>query len=143
MAPQTMTETTAGAAMQTIQDWITPGTKATDARRRMEELDVAFMVVVAEENDELLGVVLRGVLERGCEANGHAPRECPVTRHLKADVDVCFADDPVEEALEAGEADAQDMSALARRRRRVRRSLPVIVVDERRVPLGLLARDAA
>lgn len=107
----------------------------------MEFVEVSYLVVVAPVTGKLLGVVLRRTLERGCEPRGHDPESCPLVRHVKTDIDFCLADEPVAEVFGTSAtslAAGTEMGATPETRRR--NALPVIVVDEDKVPLGLLRR---
>jgi CBS domain-containing protein len=143
MTPRTMAAMTAAETMAPIPELLGLRTTAAEARRRMEALDLPFMIVVAPATRKLLGAVLRTALERACGTNGHDPEECPVARHLEADIDFCFAGETLDEVLHDPDDGMDGASALQQRRRRVRQSLPVVVVDEHKVPCGLLHRDAA
>jgi CBS domain-containing protein len=143
MTPQTMTEMTAAEAMTPIPELLGLGTTAAEARRRMATLDLPFMIVVAPATRKLLGAVLRTALERACVANGHDPEVCPIAQHLKADIDFCFAGETLDEVLHDPDGEMEGASARHQRRRRVRQSLPVVVVDEHKVPCGLLHRETA
>jgi hypothetical protein len=112
---------------------------AANARRQMEADDLSFLVVVSPDTDKLLGIVLRSALDLGCQSNGHVPEECPLTQHLKTDIDFCFESDPVEEVL-ADDLSGEFQAGLRDRKARLRWSLPVIVVDAQKVPVGLLER---
>lgn len=111
------------------------------ARELMWIAEFSFLVVVAPVTGKFLGVVLRRTLERGCESRGHDPESCPLVRHLKTDVDFCLFDEPVDEVFGASP------TAIEPRREgrpnpemRRRNAIPVIVVDEYKVPIGLLRR---
>lgn len=134
-----MTEMTAAEAMKPLSEPIRSDSTASAARQRMTHEDLSFLVVVSAETEEMLGVVLRGALERACEANGHDPASCPLSLHVKTDVDVCFAGDRTEEAL-ARVHEPSPQGGAAARRARARRRLPVLVVSEQNVPLGYLER---
>jgi CBS domain-containing protein len=135
-----MTETSAAEAMKPIAEPIILNTTAASARARMIRENISFLVVVSPETREMLGVVLRGALERACEANGHDPVTCPILLHLKTEVDFCLATDGAEEAVRRFDEPVQAGPAAARKAR-ARRSLPVLVVDERKVPVGYLERQ--
>jgi CBS domain-containing protein len=139
MTPSMMTEDTAAEAMQPLPATIRLDSTAAEARARMREEDLSFLVVVAPDTDKLLGVVLLGALERACEANGHDPESCHLVQHLKTDIDFCFVEERVAEAV-GPEPDVASLETLAGRKARVRRSLPVVVVDEQKVPVGYLER---
>ncbi|MEX2570974.1 MAG: CBS domain-containing protein [Gemmatimonadota bacterium] len=125
--------------MVAIPQPITFACTAAEARLRMREEDLEFLPVVDADNGKLLGMVLRGALERACEANGHDPETCHLVNHLKTDVDFCFVQEPVRGVLDV-EEEAGEKEGLHASRRRVRQSLPVIVVDPQKVPVGLLVR---
>lgn len=139
MTPTMMTQQTAMEAMQAMPEPISLTSTAAEARDRMSDEDLSFLTVVSPETTKLLGVVLAGALERACEMNGHDPERCPLIQHLKADVDFCFAGEHVEEVLSTLDTPVP-AAGRAARKARVRKSLPVIVVDEQKVPLGYLAR---
>ncbi|MEX2572175.1 MAG: CBS domain-containing protein [Gemmatimonadota bacterium] len=139
MMPKMMTDETAAATMTPAPSPLRLDATTADARFRMREEDVTFLPVVARETDKLLGVVLRSALERACEANGHDPSECRVSLHLKADIDFCFVEDSLGEVLSV-EPQLEPYDVRGARKARVRRSLPVIVVDQDKVPVGILER---
>lgn len=111
------------------------------ARELMFALDYSFLVVVAPVTGKFLGVVLRRTLERMCEQRGHDPESCPLVRHLKTDVDFCLETERVDEVFGAG-ATAIEPPGEGRPAPEVRRrnALPVVVVDDYKVPIGLLRR---
>jgi CBS domain-containing protein len=113
------------------------------ARELMWAAGFSFLVVVAPVTGKLLGVVLRRTLERGCEAKGHDPEVCPLVRHLKTDVDFCLAGEAVEEVFgrrPTAASPRRDGSTNPEARRR--NAIPVVVVDEQKVPIGILRRPA-
>ncbi len=110
------------------------------ARELMWAFGSSYMVVVAPVTGKLLGVVLRRSLERGCESEGHDPEECPLVRHLETDVDFCFEGERVDEVFGAAATDIAPQPARGTPEMRRRNALPVIVVDEYKVPVGLLRR---
>lgn len=138
MTPPITMEPSAADLMQPLPATIALGAKSATARAEMKKQDLSFLVVVAPDTEKLLGVVLRGALERACESNGHEP-DCPIAQHLKTGIDFCFIEERVAEAV-GGEPDLSSMETRAARKARLRRSLPVIVVDEQKVPVGYLAR---
>ncbi len=111
------------------------------ARELMWAAGVSFLVVVAPATGKLLGVVLRRNLEKGCESRGHDPEGCPLVRHLSTDFDFCHEGELMTEIF--GEA-ATSLAARGEGRPppevRRRNAIPVIVVDEWKVPVGLLRR---
>lgn len=133
------TEETAAGVMQPLPTTISLDRTAAEARARMREEDLSFLAVVAPETDKLMGVVLLGALERACASNGHNPEDCPLVLHLKTDIDFCFAGDRVAEVVGQDEVPAP-AETLAGRKARVRRALPVLVVDEQKIPVGYLER---
>lgn len=141
MSPEMMTEETVAEAMRPITGFITTRSKAAEALARMNETEEDFSIVVAPETDKLLGVALRTALERACASQGHTPEECPIAQHLKVDIDFCFEGEALEDVLSDRRMEDGYISALERRRRRVRKALPIIVVDEKKVPVGLLYRE--
>jgi CBS domain-containing protein len=111
------------------------------ARELMWMLGFSFLVVVAPVTGKLLGVVLRRTLERGCESRGHDAENCPLVRHLKTDIDFCHEAEPLAEifgdtAISVGRRGVGRAAPEVRRRT----AIPVIVVDEDKVPVGLLRR---
>lgn len=111
------------------------------ARELMAALEYSFLVVVAPVTGKLLGVVLRRTLERGCESRGHDPEECPLVRHLETDIDFCLENERVGEVF--GTAPTEISPPGEGRpppELRRRNALPVVVVDEYKVPIGLLRR---
>ena len=111
------------------------------ARELMYALDYSFLVVVAPVTGKFLGVVLRRTLERTCEQRGHDPESCPLVRHLKTDVDFCLETERVDEVFGA-RATAIQPPGSGRPAPEVRRrnALPVVVVDDFKVPVGLFRR---
>lgn len=111
------------------------------ARELMWAAGVSFLVVVAPATGKLLGVVLRRNLEKGCESRGHDPEVCPLVRHLSTDFDFCHEGELMTEIF--GDA-ATSLAARGEGRPppevRRRNAIPVIVVDEVKVPVGLLRR---
>jgi CBS domain-containing protein len=105
----------------------------------LEREGLSFAVVVAPESDELLGVVLRGVLQNACTSIGHDPSTCTIRQHLKADVDVSLQNEPAREFLNDRGVE-RVASRLRTIRARSRERLPVIVLDEQRRPVGLRTR---
>jgi CBS domain-containing protein len=111
------------------------------ARELMWAVGYSFLVVVAPVTGKLLGVVLRRNLERGCESRGHDPESCPLVRHLETDVDFCLADEKVSEVFgESALAISTRPAGRPAPEVRRRNALPLIVVDEDKVPIGLLKR---
>jgi hypothetical protein len=101
----------------------------------------SFLVVVAPVTGKLLGVVLRRTLERGCESRGHDPESCPLVRHLKTDIDFCMEDERVDEVFGSTPTTISPPGAgRPSPEMRRRNAIPVIVVDESKVPVGLLRR---
>ena len=98
------------------------------ARELMFALDYRFLVVVAPVTGKFLGVVLRRTLERMCEQRGHDP-------------DFCLETERVDEVF-GGQATAIQPPGEGRPAPEVRRrnALPVVVVDDYKVPIGLLRR---
>lgn len=130
---------TVAEVMKPLPEPISLASTAAVARRRMREDSLGFLPVVSPENGKLLGIILQSAVERACVANGHEAG-CPVSQHLKTDIDYCFLHVPVEEVLGTS-SDSQQMDRGVRaRRKRVRFSLPVIVVDAQQVPVGVLPR---
>lgn len=134
MTPQAMMEETAREAMQPMDRWIELEQTADAALNLMQEEDLEFLPVVTPDTHKFLGVVLRRALERGCVEMGHDTTECRLVNHLKADVDFCFEGEPLDAALSTPEEEYDNQ----RTRRRL--SLPVIVVDEQKVPIGMIER---
>jgi len=111
------------------------------ARELMWAFDSSYMVVVAPATGKLLGVVLRRTLERGCESRGHDPEECPLVRHLKTDIDFCLVGERVDEVFGARPTSIPPVrSGRPPPEMRRRNAIPVIVVDEHKIPVGLLLR---
>jgi CBS domain-containing protein len=114
------------------------------ARELMWAWGFSFLVVVAPVTGKLLGVVLRRTLERSCDSRGHDPESCPLVRHLKTDIDFCMEGERVGEVFGTAPtaidtAPPAETERLDGERRR-RNAIPVIVVDEHKVPVGLLRR---
>lgn len=133
-------EETAAEVMKPIPAPIPVNSTAAEARTRMEAEDLEFLTVVSPATGKLVGVVLRGALERACASNGHDPSTCILVEHLKKDVDFCFVRDAVNGVLSGGDDGVGMNAGSPLRKRRLRISLPVIVVDSREVPVGLLVR---
>ncbi|MEX2571251.1 MAG: hypothetical protein WD737_08075 [Gemmatimonadota bacterium] len=131
----------AGDQMEPIPARLSLHHSTATALELMGAVDFSFLIVVAPVTGKLLGVVLRRSLERGCEPRGHDPEACPLVRHLKTDMDFCFEGESLDEvfgtaattisARPAGRASPED---------RRRNAIPVIVVDEDKIPVGLLRR---
>ena len=100
----------------------------------------SYLVVVAPVTGKLLGVVLRRNLERGCESQGHDPESCPLVRHLYTDIDFCLEGERLEEVFGEGPTAIGARGGRAAPEVRRRNAIPVIVVDEHKVPVGLLKR---
>jgi CBS domain containing-hemolysin-like protein len=136
-----MLETMAKEIMQPLPPSVTPQTLASEALDAMRRENSAFLPVVAPDSERFLGVVLRRALERGCVAMSHREAECLVLHHVKADVDFCFRDEVAEEVM-TDRADGEGSSADRRGvRARAALRLPVIVVDEQKVPIGMIERS--
>jgi hypothetical protein len=134
----------AGEVMDTLPARLALHHSVAAARELMWAWGFSYLVVVAPVTGKLLGVVLRRALDRGCESRGHDPESCPLVRHLETDIDFCMEGERVDEVFGAAatsidptRADAGPRPDAARRRRN---AIPVIVVDERKVPVGLLRR---
>ncbi len=111
------------------------------ARELMWAVGFSFLVVVAPATGKLLGVALRRNLEKGCESRGHDPESCPLVRHLSTDFDFCHEGESLDEIFgEAPTALSEGREERGSPERRRRNAIPVIVVDERKVPVGLLRR---
>lgn len=110
------------------------------ARELMWAMDYSFLVVVAPVTGKLLGVVMRRRLERGCEPRGHDPENCPLVRHIQTDIDFCMADERVAEVFGDSPTAIGPRSGRPSPEMRRRNAIPVIVVDEDKVPIGLLKR---
>ncbi|MDR0787373.1 MAG: hypothetical protein LBG44_05850 [Gemmatimonadota bacterium] len=110
------------------------------ARELMWAAGMSYLIVVAPVTGKLLGVVLRRILEKGCESRGHDPEQCPLVRHLSTDFDFVFEGELIREIF----GDAPTTLAAPGEGRtpelRRRNAIPVIVVDEWKVPIGLLRR---
>jgi CBS domain-containing protein len=110
------------------------------ARELMWAVGYSFLVVVAPVTGKLLGVVLRRELERGCESRGHDSENCPLVRHLNTDVDFCLAGERVDEVFGTSAMAIMPKTERGTPESRRRNAIPVVVVDEHRVPVGLLRR---
>jgi hypothetical protein len=111
------------------------------ARELMWALGASYLVVVAPVTGKLLGVVLRRTLEKGCEAHGHDPESCPLVRHLSTDIDFCLEGERLNEIFgHAATAIGASPGHRGPPELRRRNAIPVIVVDEDKVPVGLLRR---
>ena len=109
------------------------------ARELMELLEYSFLVVVAPATGKLLGVVLRRSLDR-CEARGHDPESCMLLRHVQTDIDFCMEMERLDEVFGRGVGSITPPGGRGSPDIRRRNALPVIVVDEYKVPVGLLKR---
>lgn len=118
---QTVVRPTANSVMKPVSTRLTPRDSASAALTAMTETDSGFVTVVAADTGELLGIVLRRALEFGCDRMGHDMSRCPLSNHLKLDVQCCGSDEPLPEARSNG-----------------RRASPLIVVDAQRVPVGFI-----
>ena len=114
------------------------------ARELMFAAGFSFLVVVAPTTGKLLGIVLRRALEKGCELRGHDPEACPLVRHVETDIDFCLEGEYLAEVFgsSATSIDA-GIDGLRSGEARRRRATPVIVVDDNKVPVGLLSRRLA
>jgi CBS domain-containing protein len=114
------------------------------ARELMWAWGFSFIVVVAPVTGKLLGVVLRRTLERSCDTRGHDPDSCPLVRHLKTDIDFCMEGERVAEVFGTAPTSIDPAPSAGSEKpdgeRRRRNAIPVIVVDEQKVPVGLLRR---
>jgi CBS domain-containing protein len=130
-----------GDAMDPLPAWLALHHSVAAARELMWAVGCSFLVVVAPVTGKLLGVVLRRNLEKGCESRGHDPESCPLVRHLSTDFDFCHEGETIDEIFGASPtalaAQAEGRGSPERRRRN---AIPVIVVDEDKVPVGLLRR---
>jgi len=137
----------AGEAMEPLPARLALHHSVAAARELMYSGGFSFLVVVAPSTGKLLGVVLRRTLERSCETRGHDPDSCPLVRHLKTDIDFCLEGERVDEVFGTAATsidlrpydDVDERNADFRRRN----AIPVIVVDEYKVPVGLLRRPRA
>lgn len=109
------------------------------ARELMEVLEYSFLVVVAPATGKLLGVVLRRSLER-CEARGHDPESCMLVQHVKTDIDFCLETETLDEVFGKTPATIAPPGGRGSPNIRRRNALPVVVVDEYKIPVGLLRR---
>lgn len=127
--------------MRPLPPAVTTRTLSSEALETMRRDDADFLPVVAPETEKFLGVVLRSALERGCLGMGHRDTECRVFNHVKADVEFCFEDEPGEPLVnETADLD-YSTSRIRKTRTRSRRRLPIIVVDEHKVPVGMIERE--
>ncbi len=114
------------------------------ARELMQVAGFSFLVVVAPTTGKLLGIVLRRTLERECEASGHDPETCPLVRHVETDIDFCLEGETLSEVFGTAPTTlatrAEQPRTPADRRRQ---AIPVIVVDQDKIPVGLLSRKRA
>jgi CBS domain-containing protein len=122
-----------------IRARVRPTDASAEVLANLEREGLSFAVVVAPESDELLGVVLRGVLQNACTSIGHDASTCTIRQHLKADVDVSPQNEPTREFLN-DQGVEHVASRLRTIRARSRERLPVIVLDEQRRPVGLRTR---
>lgn len=129
----------AGDVMQPLPARLTLQHSVATAHELMELLEYSFLVVVAPATGKLLGVVLRRSLER-CEARGHDPEECMLVRHVQTDIDFCLETERLDEVFGKSPVSIQPPGGRASPELRRRNALPVIVVDEYKVPVGLLRR---
>lgn len=131
----------AGDVMEPLPARLALSHSVAAARELMWLAEYSFLVVVAPVTGKLLGVVMRRALEKGCERRGHDAETCPLVRHVETDIDFCMEDERVDEVF------GNSPTAIGPRSRdrstpevRRRNALPVIVVDEDKVPVGLLRR---
>lgn len=106
----------------------------------MDIFEMHFLVVVAPTTGRLLGVVTRRSLERSCERRGHDPESCPLLRHLKTDIDFCLETERLDEVFGRHPAAIAPPGGRLPAHIRRRNAIPVIVVDEYKIPVGLLKR---
>lgn len=134
----------AGDVMEPLPARLALGHSVAAARELMWLAEYSFLVVVAPVTGKLLGVVMRRALEKGCESRGHDPESCPLVRHVETDIDFCMEDERVDEVFGSSPTaigpKSRDRSSPEIRRRN---AIPVIVVDEDKVPIGLLRRPRA
>jgi CBS domain-containing protein len=143
MSPTMLEIMTAREIMQPLPCAVTPQTLAAEALEVMRREDVHFLPVVAADSERFLGVVLRRALELGCAEIGHRASECAVVSHLKADVDFCLHSEPADEVVQDTSAAEEHAAGRHNSRTRTRLRLPVIVVDENKVPVGMIERNHA
>lgn len=118
---QTLVNSKAVSVMQPLSHRLTPLQTSGEALTLMQQAQLDFVPVVTADSGELLGIVLKKALENGCERMGHDLNTCPLSNHLKLNIETCCTDDPV-----------------ADNKRNGRRRLPVVVVDESRSPIGYI-----
>jgi CBS-domain-containing membrane protein len=143
MSPTLLEIMTAREIMQPLPFAVTPQTLAAAALEVMRREDVQFLPVVAADSERFLGVVLRRALELGCANIGHWESECAVVSHLKVDVDFCLQSELVDEVLQDTSTAEEHAAGRHNSRIRTRLRLPVIVVDENKVPVGMIERNHA
>lgn len=132
---------TAGEVMDPLPARLALHHSVAAARELMWAAGVSYLVVVAPATGKLLGVVLRRNLEKGCESRGHDPEECPLVRHLSTDFDFAVESEALTEIFgEAPTTLATPGEGRPSPEVRRRNAIPVIVVDEWKVPVGLLPR---
>lgn len=129
----------AGEVMQPLPARLSLQHSVVAARELMELLEYSFLIVVAPVTGKLLGVVLRRSLDR-CEARGHDPDECMLVRHIQTDIDFCLESERLDEVFGKGAASIPPPGGRGSPEIRRRNALPVVVVDEYKVPVGLLRR---
>lgn len=127
--------------MQPLPPFVGLQSSAAEALEILRRTDAEFLPVVTPDTEKFMGVVLRKGLERGCERMGHNPSECPLLNHLMADAEFCFKDEPVEPLLRETVEEGEFLTGLRDRSIRKRLSLPIIVVDEWKVPIGMVERS--
>lgn len=114
------------------------------ARELMFAAGFSFLVVVAPSTGKLLGIVYRRNLERLCESFGHDPETCPLVRHIETDIDFCLEWETLSEVFGTRATSiALEPETPRSRDDRRRQAVPVIVVDENKIPVGLLSRRQA
>jgi CBS domain-containing protein len=141
MSPTILELMTAREIMQPLPCAVTPRTLAAEALEVMRREDAHILPVVAADSERFLGVVLRRALELGCANVGHREAECAVVSHLKADVDFCLHSEQADEVLQDTSTADEHAEGRLNSRTRTRLRLPVIVVDENKVPVGMIERE--
>lgn len=112
------------------------------AREFMDAFGIPYLVVVAPSTGRMLGVVVDEALARTCEGEDHDPDDCPLVRHVETDIDFCLDSEKIDEVFGDG-PDKIPYAGAERGDSAHRADLPVIVVDEFKVPVGYLERPKA
>lgn len=126
--------------MQPIPAMLTLEHSVMAACEIMDALDMSFLVIGAPATGRLLGIVVRDALDLSCREEGHDPDDCRLVNHLETDIDFCLESEPIDEVFGDSPASIRSSDAGASGDQSIVAGLPVVVVDEYKLPVGLLSR---